>query len=230
MENLLPHSGLKSLAENLWILEGSLPHDVPLPRSMVIFRNQNKDLWVHSPVAVDELTKKRIDQLGNVKWIVVPNEMHRLDAPEWKKSYPRAKVVCPRADRAKVSEKVPVGGVAEEEFSEGPIRALPMPGAKRNELAYELDLGGKSALVVNDLLVNVPGLPGILGKLLKLTGRIGRFRVPFPQKILFLTDRRLFRNWLETMAKKNFTILTVSHGSPVTKDVSLRLQEAAEKI
>lgn len=227
MENVLPHSSLEQLAPNLWILEGTLPHGIPLPRNMVIFRTQEGKLWVHSPVAVDDKTKKEIDALGEVAWIVVPNDMHRLDAPTWKESYQQARVICPKAARKKVAKKVSVDGISEEEFIKGEIKAYPMVGATRDELSYEVELEEGRALVVNDLLVNVEKLPGILGKVFKLMGRIGRFRVPTPQTFLFLHQKKLFKAWLEKMAKRNYSIVTVSHGKPITKDVSGWFMRAA---
>lgn len=230
MKNVQNHSPLKPLADNLWLVEGTLPHGVPLPRNMIIFRTKSGKLWVHSPVAVDDKTKKEIDELGMVKWIVVPNGMHRLDAPVWKESYPHALVVCPKAALDKVLEKVNVNVVCEEEFSGGEITAIPMAGAKRTELAYELKLRSGKALVINDLIVNVPKLPGVLGKLMKISGRLGNFRVPTPQRFLFLFHRRLYKRWLRLMAEKGFTVVTVSHGQAIKKDVSSWLLRAAESL
>jgi len=230
MENIYPHSSLQLLAENLWQIEGSLPHGVPLPRNMIIFRTKSGKLWIHSPVAVDESTKKEIDELGEVHWIVVPNDMHRMDAPTWKKAYPKALVLCPRAAMEKVLEKVTVNVACEEEFNSGEILAHTMAGAKRTELAYELRLKSGKALVINDLIVNVPALPGVLGKILKFTGRIGSFRVPTPQRFLFLFQRRLYKRWLRLMAHKGFTVVTVSHGKPVKKNVSSWLMHAANSL
>lgn len=197
---------------------------------MVIYRTREGKLWVHSPVAVDETTKSEIDALGTVAWIVVPNDMHRMDAPIWKENYPNARIICPESAVKKVSKKVPVDGTAEEEFAHGEIISRQMAGATRAELSYELELEKGKGLVINDLLVNVEKLPGFFGRLLKFLGRIGRFRVPAPQTFLFLHQKELFRLWLETMAKRNFSLVTVSHGKPITQDVSGWFLQAATKL
>lgn len=230
MEQELRHSGLEKLKDDLWLIEGSLPHHIPLPRNMIIFRTPEHKLWIHSPVAVDDKTQKEIEALGKVTWIVVPNEMHRMDAGIWKKNYPEAKVLCPKAALKKVRQKVEVDELCEDEFSQGKILAHPMPGVKRTELAYELDLEDGRALVVNDLLVNIENLPGLIGKLFKLTGRLGRLRVPTPQRFLFLYQRNLFQKWLQKMASRKISIVTVSHGRPVMSDVSLWLSSAAQDL
>ena len=230
MEQVLPHSKLKKLSDDLWMVEGTLPHNNPLPRNMVIFRTPERNLWIHSPVAVDNQTQKEIEALGYPKWIVVPNEMHRLDAGKWKTAFWYAQVVCPKAAKAKVEDKIKVDAVCEDLFKKSPITALPMAGVSRNELAYELELKSGKALIVNDLLVNIENLPGFMGKAIKFFGRIGRFRVPKPQRLLFLYHRKMFKSWLQKMANKDFTIVTVSHGDPVTSDVSLWLRSAAEDL
>jgi hypothetical protein len=177
--------------------------------------------------ALDTKTQKEIEALGKPEWIVVPNDMHRMDVGTWKATYPTAKVVCPKAARSKVEEEVIVDGLCEDVFKDGPIIAHAMAGVSRTELSYELKLKNGKALIVNDLIVNIDDLPGMLGKVLEFMGRLGRFRVPTPQKILFLYEQKLFKIWLEKMAQKNFSIVTVSHGRPITENISLWLRSAA---
>lgn len=227
MDQVLPHSSLEQLSDDLWILEGTLPHNNPLPRNMVIFREPNGRLWIHSPIAVDLKTQKEIEALGKPEWIVVPNDMHRMDAGTWKDTYPKAKVVCPKASREKVEEEVRVDGICEEEFLTGPVTAHAMAGVSRTELSYELRLKKGKALVINDLLVNVEQLPGLFGKVLNFMGRVGKFRIPTPQKIIFMYQRKLFKAWLERMAEKDFTVVTVSHGQAVRENVPQWLRSAA---
>ena len=43
---------------------------------MAVVKLKNGELWVHSPIDLDEETKKEIDALGEVKHIVSPNYEH----------------------------------------------------------------------------------------------------------------------------------------------------------
>lgn len=230
MDQVLPHSPLQKLSNDLWIIEGTLPHKNPLPRNMLIFRTQDEELWIHSPIAVNDKTIEEIKALGIPKWIVVPNDMHRLDANTWKETFPEARVVCPRAARSKVEKKVKVDDACEDVFKEVPVLAHSMTGAKRLELAYELKLKEGKALVVNDLIVNVDHLPGFFGKIFKLMGRIGRFRVPKPQQFIYLYQKKLFKEWLQKMSEREFSIITLSHGKPIMNNISQWLNSAAENL
>ena len=231
MKNILPHSPLKKLADDLWIVEGTLPYGNPLPRNMIIFRTAERKLWIHSPVALNENTLTEVKNLGEISWIVVPNGMHRMDAETWKDEFPEAKVVCPRAAREKVEDKVQVDTSCEEEFIDGCILAMAVAGSTRNELAYELKLkDGRKALIMNDLIVNIGSLPGFLGKIFKVTGRIGKFRVPKPQEFLFLFNKVLFKNWLKRMSAKGYSIVAISHGKPATRNVTQYLITAANRM
>lgn len=229
---ILPHGEFVQLDENLWILEGTLPMKVPLPRTMTVFRLRDGGLWIHSAIALNEKTRDKLESFGAPKVLVVPSTMHRLDAPKYKKLYPSIKVVCPEASRKKVQEKVPVDASCETEFQGSEVIAHVMPGAKPIELAYELPLksGGK-ALVINDVLVNVTKTNGLFGSLLGLIGRTGAFRSPPSNKLILLDDRAKFKGWLETQSKRSdIKIVTVSHGDPVTSQVAAKFAAAAEQV
>lgn len=225
---ILPHGNFEPLSKNLWILQGTLPNGIPLPRSMTIFRYDDGRLWIHSPVAISPEKETELEAMGTPTWVVVPNSMHRMDVGHYKIRWPGIKVVCPKEARPAVEKAAPVDAVAEDEFKDGPVKALAMSGVKRTELAYEVKLESGKALVVNDLLVNTGKLPGIIGWIFEKTGRIGRFRVPGPQKIMFVYSRELFRRWLISMSKKDFSIITVSHGRPITEGASLWLKRVGD--
>ncbi|CAB9501040.1 Conserved hypothetical protein [Seminavis robusta] len=59
-------------------------------RMVVIQLANSKDLWVHSPVGLDEPLKEALDKLGTVKYVVSPNYEHLKFAPQWAAAYPDA--------------------------------------------------------------------------------------------------------------------------------------------
>lgn len=229
---VLPHGDFKQLDENLWILEGTLPHHMPLPRTMTVFRMKDGGLWIHSAIALNKVARAKLESFGKPTILVVPSTMHRLDAPVYKNLYPSITVVCPEAARQKVREKVPVDDSCEKAFQNSEIVAHLIPGAKPIEMAYELPLaGGGKALVFNDLLVNVTDSKGLLGGFMKLIGRVGAFRSPPSNKLLLLDDRKKFRLWLEKQSlRSDVQLVTVSHGDAVTQQIPQRLAEAARQV
>jgi Domain of unknown function (DUF4336) len=64
-----------------------------------IVRLKNGELWVHSPAPPDDDLRRELDGLGDVRWIVVPNKFHHLEAPALKSKYPQAEVIGPSAAR-----------------------------------------------------------------------------------------------------------------------------------
>lgn len=232
MKTELKHGDFQQLDENLWILDGELPHHMPLPRTMTVYRMRDGGLWIHSAIALDDRRQKELEQLGKPKYLVVPSTMHRLDAPIYKETYRSIKVVCPEGARAKVEQKVKVDDSCENAFAGTDITVTKIPGAKPIELAYELPLkrGGK-ALVFNDLLVNVSHPQGLLGKFLSLIGRVGTFRSPPSNKMLLLDDRDAFHKWLDLLAnRQDIQVVTVAHGEPLTTEIPDHFRRAAIQV
>jgi len=64
--------------------------------TMSIIRLSNQNLFVHSPVNLDQQTKEALDRLGSVQFIVAPNLKHHLYVSQFKKAYPNAKVFVPK--------------------------------------------------------------------------------------------------------------------------------------
>lgn len=231
-QKILPHGDFKKLSDRLWILEGTLPHKNPIPRNMIVYKLKNGKLWIHSPIALDEKRQKDLENLGEPMYLVVPNAYHRLDARIYKETYPFSEIVTPQKAEDKVEDKVHVDLRAEEEFIFQDVKSIIVPGLNSIECVYELNLNdGKKALVVNDLIVNIPRLPGVLGTLVKLLGRIGKFRVPPLTKLLFHVKKENLRHWFEALAKRrDIKIITVSHGDPITRDIPDFLRSASLQI
>ena len=70
---------------------------------MVAIQLDNGDLWVHSPINLDQPLKDALSKLGPVKYIVSPNYEHLKFAEQWSKAYPDAYMYgCPG-----LSERLP---------------------------------------------------------------------------------------------------------------------------
>lgn len=57
---------------------------------MCVIQLDDGNLWVHSPVDLDEDTRSALKKLGNVKYIVSPNFEHLKYAKQWSNEYPEA--------------------------------------------------------------------------------------------------------------------------------------------
>jgi hypothetical protein len=225
--HVLPHGPLVQLAPRLWQVQGTLP-GMALPRAMTVWRMEDGGLWVHSAVACDDDTMGELAALGPVRVIVVPNGLHRLDAPAWKARFPEARLVCPDTSRAKVAERVAVD--ASDADVPG-VRTHTPPGLKPGENVYELDVGAGRALVFGDALFNVRHQPGFGGFVLRVLGSSGTFGMTPIARFSLLADSAAFAGWLrEVGAWSDLSLLCLCHGDPVLADPGWKLKQAAERL
>src|SRR3954466_11730927 len=125
--NVLNHGPLEQLADNLWRVDGALP-GMSLRRTMTVVRRADGSLLLHSPIALDDERQHKLEALGPVAVLVVPNAGHRLDAPAYKERYPAAVTFCPRGGRSKIAEVVAVNHTYEDYADDGCVRFETLDG------------------------------------------------------------------------------------------------------
>ncbi|MBW2253160.1 MAG: DUF4336 domain-containing protein [Deltaproteobacteria bacterium] len=87
-------------------------YGVPFGTRMTVVRLASGDLWVHSPIALDDALREEVDALGTVRFVVSPNKIHHLFMGDWQARYPDAR-----------------------------LYASPGLAKKRSDLAFHADLG-----------------------------------------------------------------------------------------
>lgn len=229
---VLEHGAWEQLAPNLWSIRGSLPN-MALPRNLVVVRIGG-DLLLHSVICLDDARMAELEALGKPRWMIVPNEGHRLDAPAFKARYPDIQVLAPRNARKKVEEVVKVDADCEDALPPLGIRIHRPDGMKDGyELVYEVDLeGGGTALLVNDVLANPIPVPGIGGAVLGLLGPPGKkLGQPRIVRFFFGKDRAAFRGFVERLAALDgVRVVTTSHGAPIVGDCAATLRDCASRL
>lgn len=228
---VFPHGDLTQVASNLWWVK-SEQAGMPLPRNMAVYRLPSGDLVLHSVVCLDAARMKALEALGAPKYMIVPNEGHRTDAPRYKKRYPGLQVLAPKGSRAKIEEVIPVDALCEDVLPGLGIVCHDPPGAKPpgHELVYEVEVDGARALIINDLLGNGPKLTGFKGAIFNLLGSGGVPGVPRIVRMMFVADTTRVRGFLEGLAAKPWKAITVSHGDAITDDCAGHLKRAAERL
>ncbi len=83
---------LNKVAENIWTIEGDVVsfYGLPYPTRMTVVRLSNDDLWIHSPVKISNNLIDVILELGEVKYLIAPNNLHHLFLADWVKRFPNA--------------------------------------------------------------------------------------------------------------------------------------------
>ncbi|WP_341503697.1 DUF4336 domain-containing protein [Gallaecimonas sp. GXIMD4217] len=74
---------MQQLADSLWRVDGeAVPFfGVPYTTRMTVVRLTDGRLWIHSPIRLTEQLKARLADLGEVRYLMAPNHLHRLYLP-----------------------------------------------------------------------------------------------------------------------------------------------------
>ncbi len=186
---VLPHGPLLQLADNLWVVEGDLPRG-RVGRRMAVFRLADGRLVVHSPIALELKAMEELDRLGPVDFIVVPNGLHRIDAPRYHGRYPMAEVLCPPGARKRVARAVTVAGGPERLPADPGLRWELLDGCGEREAAFIVtEPDGATDLVVTDAIFNLPARPaGLDGLVVRMLGSAGGPKVTWLARRLLVRD------------------------------------------
>jgi hypothetical protein len=229
---VLPHDRLVRLDDNLLTVQGDLP--MPLgefPRRMTVARLKDGRLVIFSAIALDEPEMKAIEAFGRPAFLIVPSDIHRMDAKIWKDRYPDIFVVAPEGAKDRVEQVVPVNAT-HAELRDSRVRYVTVPGTDEGEAALIVQTATGTTLVLNDLIWNVhdrPGLAGWLYRALHLTG-------PEPQivkviRMRKIKDRRAVSSQLESWSRlRGLNRIIVSHGDTIEGDPPALLRNLAHSL
>ena len=87
-----------------------------LPRRMSAVRLASGELIIFSAIALDEYGMDELEAFGRPAYLVVPSQMHRLDAPSYAKRYPDIGVVAPHDFPNRRRQQRRVSGGANQEI------------------------------------------------------------------------------------------------------------------
>jgi len=230
-EEVFPHTPLHTLAPNLWLVQGEFPA-ARLPRNMVAYRSPQQALLLHSVVALTKPEMRTLEALGEPSVMVIPHWDHWAHIAAFKKRYPRIDVVCPRASIDRVSKHLQVEYSCEEYFPRHAVNYYQPPGIHPFEGVLEAPVAeGKVAVIMNDLITNVPHQRGFYGLLLRLTGSTGKPRVIYFVRRELRVQREPLRAYIASLARRrDIAMVTTSHGECLLTDVARTLAGVAQDL
>jgi hypothetical protein len=184
---------------------------------MTVVRLERGGLFVHSPVGLDEETRRQVDALGEVRAVVAPSLFHHLHVGAWMAAYPKAHfAACPglewkRADLAWSS----VLGDQPHPIWAGDLEQVYFSARRENEVDFYLPR--RKVLVCADALLNISTIPDPLTRLVaKLMGN----RAPGVgwMEPLMVRHRPLARRQADRILAWDFDRAVLSHGTMVEAD------------
>jgi hypothetical protein len=213
---------------------------------MTVARMTDGRLLLHSAIALEEGAMAELEAWGTPAVMAVPNGWHRLDARIFKDRYPGLTVLCPRGAQKKVSQVVSVDGSYDEfrqlypgapqargpEFEgDASLRLSHVDGVKQTEGVLEVRSDDGVTLVFNDLIFNLPHMPGLFGLVYRLVGSTGGPRVTRIGKLVMIKDRRAVVDHLLRLADTpDLRRVIVSHGAMEAADPAGMLRAAAATV
>ena len=95
-----PTPQLLPIAANIWTIEANsfiyyrppAQPRYPYPHRAVVIRLQDNELFVLSPIALDSNIQATLNELGIVRYLVSPNNIHHVYMGSWSEAYPEAKL------------------------------------------------------------------------------------------------------------------------------------------
>lgn len=230
---VLPHGALVRLEENIMTVTGmlSMPPMGQVERRMTVVRLRGERLVIYSAVALDEPQMKVLEAFGKPTFLVVPNDIHRMDARIWKERYPELEVIAPDAARDKVGKVVRVDE-SEADFRDPSVHLITVPGTAAREMALLVETPGGTTLVINDLIFNLANRPGVTGWLFKKLGMTGdEPHIPPIIKHRQIDDEPALRAQLEAWSElPELKRVVVSHGDIIADEPGETLKRIAHEL
>src|ERR1700753_2771526 len=171
---VLPHGKLTRVDENMLTVTGllAMPPMGDVERRMTVVRLRDGDAVIYSAISLDEPLMAALEAFGTPRYLIVPNDIHRMDVKAWKARYPSITVIAPEHARKKVEEVAHVDATAFD-FPDPSVRLITVPGTEERELALTVETRNGTTLVLNDIIFNIPIRPGFRGWLFKTIGMTG---------------------------------------------------------
>jgi hypothetical protein len=206
---------LRSLARNLWVADRPLKLAVGnVGARMTVIRLADGSLFLHSPVRLDEHTRRALDGCGSVRCIIAPNKVHHFFVGDYIDAYPAARVYGAPGLAAKRRDLRFDATLSDEAAPEwlGEVESHLFRGAPYlNEVVFFHP--ATHTLMLTDLAFNVAAHQTAGARLFYwLVGAAGRFG---PHRIVRLTirDRRAARASIDRILSWNFDRVIVAHGN-----------------
>jgi hypothetical protein len=217
---VLPHGKLKRLEHDLLSVSGTMnmPPMGEVTRRMTIVRLADGRLVIYSAISLDEVEMNALESYGTPAYLIVPGDIHRMDAKPWKDRYPSLIVIAPAGAREKIQEIVPVDAT-EVDFGDPAVHFMTMPGTGDKEAVLVIETASGTTIVLNDLIFDLANRSGFSGWLFKMIGMTGdEPRIPFPVKLKQVADKDAVSAQLEHWARlPNLQRVIISHGDIIAQ-------------
>eukprot|EP01080_Neovahlkampfia_damariscottae_P005880 gene5880-9708_t len=208
----------------------------PLPRNMVVYKINNKELLLHSVIAMKEEDMKQLESIGIPKIIIVPNSFHNMDYPLYQERYKDIIVTTPSfyaKSLKNVDSSIEDWLNKNEEMKQKIIIHNPTEG--QFEYLYEFRMDENSAAaVLCDQMFNLKKTGGFAGFIQYQMGSSGFFGVSFIGRMLLkcMGKTKMFKDWFSNIKEKIpcLKLICVAHGGVVSENLDDKIKIASDML
>jgi hypothetical protein len=207
---------LREFAQGIHLVESTVRfYGVKVQTRMTVVRLSDSRLFVHSPVALDASTRRDLDRLGEVAFIVSPNKIHHLSIGEYIDAYPQAKAFASPG----LPERRPdlcFDGVLGDRPEPAWAVDLDQAAVRGNIFFSEIVFLHRATgtLLVADLVENFDRQTASpFGRALALLFGVGSKPVASPEHRFYTGDATAAAESLERIRSWDFERIVLSHGA-----------------
>lgn len=221
---------LVKIAESLWVEEQPLSvFGIELGMRMTVVDVDGQGtLFVHSPNRLTEESRRAIEAIGRVAYVVSPNKWHHLFIEDFRRAFPEARFFCAPGLETKRPDFRFDGVINEEQnypwnpaLAHASIGGVPM----YNEVVFFHP--ASRTLVLTDLAVHICESPSLYTRFwLRLLGSYGKFGWSRAEKFLFIKDRDAFQRTMVRVMAWDFDRIVLSHGKLIASGGKERMRRA----
>ncbi|MGI3170364.1 DUF4336 domain-containing protein [Pseudooceanicola sp. C21-150M6] len=235
-----PLNKLKPFGQNIWIADG--PHirfyGMPFSTRMTVVRLADGGMWLHSPIRLTDDLLAEIEEIGPIRHIVAPNNIHYASVHEWQAVRPDAVTwAAPGVDKRAARYRVPIRVDRVLTNATGPDWA--------NRIAFRLVTGSSllsevvffhhasRTLIVTDLIENFDPrhLPWYMAWVVKLIGiRTPDGRTPPDIAATFKRSKIDIRGHVDWMLRHEPERVILAHGRCYEANAVPRLKRAFRQL
>jgi hypothetical protein len=88
---------LRAIGQNIWLRDGPVvrAYGLPFPTRMAVVRLDGGELWIWSPIQLDDDLRHEVMALGEPRFAVEPNKLHHLALAQWIAAWPSLRCWAP---------------------------------------------------------------------------------------------------------------------------------------
>ncbi|MDB5038432.1 MAG: hypothetical protein JWQ35_1960 [Bacteriovoracaceae bacterium] len=219
---------LQSVGPNIWIKSHKFKsYGIPMLSRMIICRLPNNQLWIWSPIQIDQQLKTEIDSLGDVAYVVAPNRYHHLFLSSVREFFPNALFYC--APGLEIKRKdVRFDGTLNSEVLHPWSSSFDQINLKGSHSYNEVIFFHKESktLIVTDLIFNMKKVKPIFGKLFFFFyGVLGRPASSILIKYI-LRNRSHTRDVVNIILQWKFEQVIMAHGEMINENAKDSFKQA----